>query len=131
MTSLDADGELDTGQGPRPSRGAIIGMTAATVVMILVAVWLGWGQANQPLRWRDVGFEATSPTEATATFDIFFYTDADASCRVRALNQQFGEVGVDVVVVPRAGGAEQRVVATLATVEQAVTAVVDYCEPAN
>ncbi len=126
-TELSADAEEAAATGPRMTRGARIGTAVAVAVSIGIALWLGLPQANQPVRWRDIGFSVTSPTEADATFDVFLYTDAGATCRVRALNSRHAEVGAVDVSVDRADGPEQRLTVPVATVETAATAVVSYC----
>jgi len=100
-------------------------------VLVLIASWFGWQSAQQPLRWNDVGFDIISPTEADATFDIFFYKDTDAVCHLRALNSRFAEVGVADVTVKRADGDQQRITGKILTTEEATTAVVKYCEPVD
>ena len=63
---------------------------------------------------------------AGAEFDL--YKDKDAVCHLRALNSKFAEVGVADAPVNLADGREQRITATIATTEEATTAVVKYCE---
>lgn len=101
-----------------------IGVAALTVV----ASYVGLKMADQPIRWRDVGFEVVSPYEAKVTYDVFFYTDADALCHLRAVNVRFAEIGASTQEVYRADGEQQRVSATLATTETANTVIVDSCE---
>lgn len=128
-TSQSVDAEEEAARPPRMTRGAVIAMWSAAAVSLAIAAWIGWGFADQPVRWRAVGFDISSPTEATATFDVFFYSEGDATCRVRALNSRHAEVGAIDVLVERDGGAEQRVTASVATIEVATTAVVAYCVP--
>lgn len=110
-------------------RRAAISSGAVAVALLAGAAWWGWGAAHQPVRWRDVGYQILSATEATSTFDVFIYEDVDVTCHLRALNARFSEVGVGEALVRVADGREQRLTATLTTVEPAVTAVVAYCEP--
>jgi hypothetical protein len=94
----------------------------------LSALW-AWWIADQPVRWRDVGFEIVSPTEARVTYDVFLYGDDAVTCHLQALNVRFAEVGVTTARFDPADGSEQRATTTMATTEEATTAVVDYCEP--
>lgn len=99
------------------------------VTTALAAVWGLW-MADDQVRWRNVGFEVISPTEASVTYDVFLYDDRPVVCHLNALNVRFAEVGVTTQHVDPALGAEQRLTATLSTTEEATTVVVDYCEPA-
>ena len=96
----------------------------------LTALW-AWWIADQPVRWRDVGFAIVSPTEATATYDVFLYNDAPVTCHLHALNVRFAEVGVATVSVSPDDGEAQRITTTIITTESATTAVVNYCEPSE
>lgn len=100
----------------------------ALAVFVGLAAWFAWRAADQPVRWQEVGFEIASPTSATVTYDVFLYGDASATCHLQALNVRFAEVGVTTQHFDAAGGAEQRVTTTIATTEEATTAVVNYCE---
>jgi hypothetical protein len=127
----DAADDEATASPTRVSRRARAWGWAGVGVLVLIAGWFGWQAAQQPIRWNDVGFEIVSPTEANATFDVFFYKDTDAVCHLRALNSKFAEVGVADAPVKRADGEQQRVTATIVTTETATTAVVKYCEPVD
>lgn len=113
--------------GVRGWVGVGVGLAALTAG---AAAW-GLAVADEPVRFQDVGFEITSDTEASATYDVFLYTDAVVTCHVRALNIRFSEVGVATATIDPALGAEQRITTTMATTERANTAVVHYCEPAQ
>lgn len=126
-TELTADAEEASAERPRMSRAGRVGTAVAVVVSLGIAVWLGVAQANQPVRWQNVGFAVPSATEAQSTFDVFLYTDAGATCRVRALNSRHAEVGAVDVHVDRAAGRQQRLTVPVVTVEQAATVVVAYC----
>lgn len=119
-----ADEELG---GRRVDRKALAATIVAAAVLTVAVSWLGLRAASQQVRWADVGYSIVSPTEATATFDVFLYTDTDATCRIHALNTRFAEVGYADIEIARASGQQQRLTATVMTVEPAVTAVVAYC----
>ncbi|MCB2412524.1 DUF4307 domain-containing protein [Demequina sp. TTPB684] len=101
-----------------------VGLAALTAVSALWAWWI----ADQPVRWQEVGFNIASPTEASVTYDVFLYSDDAVTCHVQALNVRFAEVGVTTARIDPADGTEQRVTTTMATTEEATTAVVEYCE---
>ena len=131
-TPLNGETEYeDSSAGSRPNLTrkqwvwAVLGIAAMTAI----AVIYGLGAAAQPVRWQDVGFTVDSATEATVTFDVYLYTDQDATCHVHALNHQYAEVGVAELEVSRANGMEQRHTVPITTVEEANTAVVRHCMP--
>ncbi len=114
-----------------PRRRAVVWGWIGVAALVAVVGWFGWQSAQQAVRWKDVGFAIDGPTSAQATFDVYLYSDAGATCQVRALNERFAEVGVATVDVARADGAEQRITATVVTTEEATTAVVKYCTAAG
>lgn len=122
--------EEDDAHPPRSRRTTVLAWSGVAVLLV-IAGWFGWQQANQPVRWQDVGFTIDSPSSATVTFEVYLYTDADAECRVRALNENFAEVGITDIVVRREDGAQQRFEETVATTERATTVVVKYCTTAE
>ncbi len=129
MTDSTFAAEPEDDARPRLSRRAWWAVGVGLAVLIgAVSAW-GWFIAKEPVRWRDVGFTIDSPLEASATFDVFFYTDKPVTCEVHALNVRFAEVGATTVTVDPAAGKQQRITATMATTESATTAVVKHCEP--
>lgn len=128
--SVPEDIDEPSGAWPRLSRRTWILVIAGLAALVAVASYVGLLMADQPVRWRNVGYEVQSPTAATVTYDVFLYTDADAVCHLRALNIRFAEVGAATVTVERANGTEQRLTASLITTETANTVVVDSCESA-
>ncbi|WP_062379798.1 DUF4307 domain-containing protein [Demequina pelophila] len=119
--------ELASPALPRLSRRSWTLVGLGLAALTAVVAWFAFTLADEPVRWRDVGFAIVSPTEATATFDVFLYSEAGATCTVRALDVRYGEVGVATVEVDRADGAEQRVTATIRTTEEATSVTVQGC----
>jgi len=116
---------------PRVSHRAKAWGWAGVALLVVIASVFGWQAAQQPVRWKDVGFSIDSPTSVTATFDVYIYKETDAVCHLRALNKSYAEVGVTDVRVRFADGAQQRITAPIVTTEVATTAVVKYCEPVD
>lgn len=112
---------------PRLSRKGWILVALGIAALIGATSWVAVLMESQPVRWKDVGFSLTSPTEAVATYDVYLYGDQGATCTVRALNSRFTEVGVATVHIDRADGAEQRITTPVATTEEATTATVLGC----
>ncbi len=131
MTESTFDREPEDDARPRLSKRAWWAVGVGLALLIAAASLWGWYIAKEPVRWRDVGFTIDSPVEASATFDVFFYTDKPVTCQVHALNVRFAEVGTTTVNVDPAAGAQQRITATMATTELATTAVVKHCEPST
>ncbi len=104
----------------------LLGIGLATLTG-LSGLW-GWWIADQPVRWQEVGFEISSSTSATVTYDVFLYGEQSATCHLQALNVRFAEVGATTAHFDPANGSEQRVTTSIVTTEEATTAVVDYCE---
>ncbi|MDN4477618.1 DUF4307 domain-containing protein [Demequina lignilytica] len=112
---------------PRLSARGWVLVSLGLAALIGITAWVAVQMQSQPVRWKDVGFTVTSPTEVTATYEVYLYTDAGATCTVRALNDRFTEVGVAAVHVDRADGAEQRLTTPVVTTEEATTATVQGC----
>ena len=126
--TIDNSAEDEADSRPQLSARAWWAVGAGLAVLIALASWWGWIVSQQPVRWRDVGFNIVATTEATVTYDVFLYSDGPVTCHLRALNTSFAEVGVATQRVDPAAGDAQRLTATLATTEEATTAVVHYCE---
>lgn len=125
------DDEASSDARPRLSRRAWWAVGTGLAVLVGLASLWGWWIAKDPVRWRDVGYSIDSPTRATATYDVFFYTDSQVTCYLHALNPRFAEVGATTVVVDPADGKQQRLTTSMVTTERASTAVVRYCEPTD
>lgn len=127
-TPAMSDDEDIASARPRLSRRGWVLAIVGVVALTAVASWFGLSQASQPVRWQDVGFAIHSPTEAEVTFDVHLYTDEVATCHVRALSVAYAEVGVSQVTVDPADGSSQRLTVDIATVEEATSAQVNYCD---
>ena len=121
------------GPQPRPggARRRAIALWAVGLAGLAVAVWLGLGAARTPVTGQDVGFTVQGDAAVEVTFDL---SRPDASvpvrCRVQALNEQYGQVGLLVVDVPPGEARTERLRVTVATSERAVTGLVDTCQVA-
>lgn len=128
-TSPTAAPDLDDAAASRPSlsRAGWAWVALGLGALVAVTAWFGWAQANTPVRWQDVGFSVTSSTAASVTYDVYLYTDEPVVCHLQALNASYGEVGVATQEVDPADGRQQRFTTEMATVEEATTALVDFC----
>ena len=127
--SNPADDVEDEAADARPqlSRRGWIAVAAGLIVLVAIAGWFGFREASIPVRWQDVGFTVSSPTEADVTFDVYLYTDQPVTCYVHAMNVQYAEVGVGQVEIDPADGDQQRFTVPIATVEKANAALVRGC----
>ena len=118
------------GPSPTPStrRRRRLGLVAAAVVGVVVALWIALNVAGQPVSWKDVGFHVQGPQATDVTFEVTKATDATVTCQVKALSESYAEVGVRTVTVGPAETTEQRVTATVQTTELAVSGTVDRCD---
>lgn len=104
-----------------------VGIGLLALVALGVAVWVSLVFANQPVRWDDVGYRVDGPASTEITFDVTMAPGSTAQCRVQALSSSYAQVGVLDVVVGPSERRSTRYTETIATAEEAVTAVVDTC----
>lgn len=104
---------------------AVIGVVAALGLVLVVMA--AWSAADQPVRWRDVGFTVTSPERVAGTFDVTMEPGRSARCSIQALDSSYGQVGVRAVEVPADSARTQRMTVDVATTSMAVTVVVQEC----
>jgi len=121
--------------GPEPTDGTRRLQRLALAVVVagamLLLAWIGSGVLRDPVQWQDVGYRVDGPTSTDVTFDVTTPVGEGATCRVQALAASYAQVGVRDVDVPPADTRTRRVSVTIPTVELAVTAVVQGCEPVD
>jgi hypothetical protein len=69
------------------------------VLFVGWVIWAGWGQADQQVRWRTVGYVDNAGNSVTVEFEVFKPQDEDVVCIVRALDLNSKEVGRAEVLV--------------------------------
>ena len=126
---LDEDAAERSSALPQLSRRGWFGVIAGISVLVVAAAAYGLQFADRDARWQNAGFDVSSATEASVTFDVFFYSDTAVQCELHALNVRFAQVGVSFVTVDPAAGPDQRITHSFATTEQATTAIVETCAP--
>jgi len=130
MSSTD-EAHLAERYGRSPSARARllgrIGIGLLALVALAVAVWVAVAFADQPVRWDDVGYRVDGPASTQITFDVTMSPGASGTCRVQALSTSYAQVGVLDVVVGPSDRRTTRYTETIATAEEAVTAIVDTC----
>jgi hypothetical protein len=87
--------------GSRRTRSwPLVAAVAVTAVLFVGwVIWAGWGQADQQVRWRTVGYVDTAANSVTVEFEVFKPQDEDVVCIVRALDTNSKEVGRAEVLV--------------------------------
>ncbi|WP_061961686.1 DUF4307 domain-containing protein [Demequina flava] len=119
--------EETSGATPRLSKAGWAWVIAGLAALTAVTAWFALGQADQDARWKTVGYDIQSPTEAEITFDVHVYADEPVECVVRAMTTSFAEVGIASHTVDPDDGRTQRITLPITTVEEATTAEVNYC----
>ncbi len=102
---------------------AVLGGVLALGTLVMVALDVTAPRAVH----KDVGFVLHGPGLVTVTFEVTTPPGTAARCRLVALDQGYGEVGVVDVDVPANEGRTLRQSVDVATVSLAVTGVVDSC----
>lgn len=118
--------------GPAPTarsaRRARIGLVVAAIVGLAVVFWVGFRMASQPVSFKDVGFDLDSAQAIEVTFEVTKPKEATVTCKVTALSESYGQVGVRNVEIGPADSATRRVTVTVQTTELAVTGTVESCD---
>lgn len=117
--------------GPEPRPGAARLRTALLALLgaaaVGVAAWFGLASGDAAVSWKDVGFTIDEGS-VDVVFDVIRPDPSvPAECRLQALNEQHAQVGVVTVAVAPAEDRVQRLRATVAVSEPAVTGVVETC----
>ncbi|WP_448631477.1 DUF4307 domain-containing protein [Cellulomonas soli] len=107
------------------------GVAVGALVLVALGVWMAGGVFGDPVQWKTVGYHVADATSTDVTFDVTKDTGASVTCRVQALSESYGEVGVRSVEVGPGDERTQRVTATIRTTGLAVSATVLGCEPVD
>jgi len=112
---------------PRRRRLAVAGIVLVALVGIAVTLAIGLRSANEPVRYKDFGFDVVSPERVDVTFEVYMDAGTTAVCTLDALNESYAQVGtVDVTIGP-VDVAEARYTVEVATSELATTGIVQSC----
>lgn len=108
-----------------------VGIGVAVLVLVVLGAWMAQGVFSDPVQWKTVGFHVADATSTDLTFDVTKDSQASVTCRLQALSESYGEVGVRTVEVGPGDARTQRVTATIRTTGLAVSATVLGCEPVD
>lgn len=115
---------------PRPAPGTgkwwVIGIVGCTLGSAL-AIWLGLANSVGRVTFTDTGYEVVDDRSVRVEFDVHRSPGEAVTCRVRALDQGFGVVGVVEVAVPATQERSIHQQAVVRTTSRAVTGVVESC----
>lgn len=77
----------------------VVAVAVTAVLFVGWVIWAGWGQADQQVRWRTVGYTNAGTHSVAVEFEVFKPQDEDVVCIVRALDIKSNEVGRAEVLV--------------------------------
>jgi hypothetical protein len=102
----------------------------AIVVALVVVGVFAWSTATRQMQSvdaDDLGFDLVDAHSVTVRFQLTGVQGKDVACVVEALDEEFGIVGWKVVEIPAGEEHAQAVSATVPTVAQATTGLVNTC----
>lgn len=120
--------ELDERYG-RTRRGRLPWIIGIIVVVLAVGAfgWMTLAQAMNSVDADDLGFDVVDEHEVSVRFQITGAQGKDVACAVEALDEEFGIVGWKIVEIPASETHQQQLDATIPTVSEATTGLVNTC----
>ncbi|MFC7403099.1 DUF4307 domain-containing protein [Citricoccus sp. GCM10030269] len=91
-----------TGRAEPARWGGRRGRWIAVVALILAVATVVWFTASataQTLHWKDVGYEITSDSAASVTFQLTKEPEDTVQCAVQVLSEEYAVVGWDTVTI--------------------------------
>ncbi|WP_426184274.1 DUF4307 domain-containing protein [Microbacterium sp. TWP3-1-2b2] len=123
-TALELDERY--GRGRRRRTSWIIGGVIALVV-IVIASWMTVSQSVNAVDADDLSYELVDEHTVTVRFQVTAPQGRDIACAVEALDEEFGVVGWKIVELPATDSHMQQLTATVPTVAEATTGLVNSC----
>lgn len=120
--------ELDERYG-RTRRRRLPWIIAAVVAAVALAMlaWTTVAQSMNSVDADDLGYEVVDAHSVTVRFQVTGTQGRDVACAVEALDEEFGVVGWKIVEIPAADMHMQQLSATVPTVAEATTGLVNSC----
>lgn len=120
--------ELDLRYG-RTRRGRLPWLLAiiAAVVIVAIAAWMTISQSMDSITSDDLDFEVVDSHEVTVRFQISNAHGKEVTCAIEALDEEFGVVGWKIVELPKLESHIQQFTASVPTVSEATTGLVNAC----
>ena len=114
------------GRGRRSRTSWIVGGAVALVV-IVAASWMTVTQSMNSVDADDLSYELVDEHTVTVRFQVTAPQGKDLACAVEALDEEFGVVGWKIVEIPATDSHMQQLTATVPTVAEATTGLVNSC----
>jgi hypothetical protein len=115
---------------PRPEPGTgrwwLVGTIGITLAVAAV-VWWGWARTAGAVTPEVVSYQVRSDTETWVEYDLARPVGVAVDCRIEALDERKGRVGVADDHVPAEGPRVVRREVVVRTSTRAVTGVVESC----
>lgn len=123
-TALELDERY--GHGRRRRTSWIVGGAIALLV-IVIASWATVSQSINAVDADDLSYELVDEHSVTVRFQVTAPQGRDMVCAVKALDEEFGVVGWKIVEIPATDTHTQQLSATVPTVAEATTGLVNSC----
>ncbi len=114
------------GRGRRSRTSWIVGGAIALVV-IVIASWMTVSQSMNAVDADDLSYELVDEHTVTVRFQVTAPQGKDLACAIEALDEEFGVVGWKIVEIPAGDSHMQQLTATVPTVAEATTGLVNSC----
>lgn len=120
--------QLDERYGRSRRRRApwVIGI-AISAVLVIVFGWMIVAQSMSSVDADDLGYELVDAHSVDVRFQVTGVQGKDVVCIVEALDEEFGVVGWKIVDIAAGDAHSQAVSATVPTVAEATTGLVNTC----
>ena len=120
--------ELDERYGRTRRRRApwVIAIAAAALVVVAFSWMTVAGQMNS-VDADDLGFDLVDEHTVDVRFQVTGVQGKDVVCVIEALDEEFGVVGWKIVEIPAGDSHSQALSATVPTVSEATTGLVNTC----
>lgn len=120
--------QLDDRYGrTRRGRGPWIILIAVAVLIVVAFGWMTVASQMDNVDSDDLGFELVDEHSVDVRFQITGAQGRDVVCVVEALDEEFGVVGWKVVEIPASDSHSQALSASVPTVSEATTGLVNSC----
>lgn len=120
--------QLDDRYGRTRRRRApwIVGIAIAAVIVVVFG-WMIVAQSMSSVDADDLGFDLVDEHSVNVRFQVTGVQGKDVQCIVEALDEEFGVVGWKLVEIAAGESHSQAVEATVPTVGEATTGLVNTC----